>query len=313
MKLSKSFLLGKLCLLGVLVQLFLGRVSAQSILYLADSYGVQTVSPGGTFAQNFIALPDGGSGLAFASSGNLFASSGGNSAIMEIGPGGAISTFVTLTNYGPSAMAFDANGDLFAAIVPTDSVLKITPGGVVTTFASGFHNPTDLAFDSNGNLYVANDLYIVTNGSNLNPIVIGGGTISKITPNGVVSTFAGFFNTPSGMAFDANDNLYVDDSSNNVFKITPNGSISTFFSPNPPGYLGALAFDDNGNLLASAGSNIYTITPGGNVSVYASVRGTEQMALGPASFSAGIPEPTTWVWFVGGLAVAMAAHRKFRR
>ena len=59
---------------------------------------------------------------------------------------------------------------------------------MVRPFASGFNGPAGLAFDPAGNLYVANT---------------GNGTVSKVTPAGVVSTFASGFLQPFGLAFDA--------------------------------------------------------------------------------------------------------------
>jgi len=97
----------------------------------------------------------------------------------------------TLANFnGPTGQAIDTNGNLFVADALNHLIRKITPSGVVTTFAgsgtagstngtgteASFNTPTDLDFDSNGNLFVtdfANHL------------------IRKITPAGIVTTFAG--------------------------------------------------------------------------------------------------------------------------
>jgi hypothetical protein len=86
---------------------------------------------------------------------------------------------------------------------------------VISTFASGFASPQGLAFDASGNLYVANDTVV--------------GTVSKVTPGGVVSTFATGFSAPKGLAFDASGNLYVGNYNNTtVNKVTPAGVVSTF-------------------------------------------------------------------------------------
>ena len=116
-----------------------------------------------------------------------------------------------------------------------------------------------IAADASGNIYVAdqyNDL------------------IRKITPGGLVSTFAGsagvtgsmngttaLFNNPSGVAVDASGNVYVTDSGNGLVReITPGGVVSTFADGfNIPW---AIALDDAGNVYVADACNrlIFKIT-----------------------------------------------------
>ena len=147
--------------------------------------------------------------LAFDASGNLYVVNYGNGTISRMTPAGNVSVFATgFTN--PAGLAFDGNGNLFVANSGNGTVSKVTPAGVVSTFSSGFSNPFGLAFDGNGNLYVA-DFNVFK--------------IYKVTPTGTVSTFVRV-TLPSGLAFDASGNLYV--TSGIITKITPDGITSTF-------------------------------------------------------------------------------------
>ena len=136
-------------------------------------------------------------------------------------------------------MAVDGDGNVYVADSSNHTIRKITPAGVVTTLAgtagswgsadgtgadARFYYPEGVAVDGDGNVYVADT-------SNL--------TIRKITPAGVVTTWAGaatesgfvdgigraaFFDSPSGVAVDGDGNVYVADTSNHAIrKVTPAG------------------------------------------------------------------------------------------
>lgn len=90
-----------------------------------------------------------------------------------------------------------------------------------------FSGVADFAFDSKGNIIAAD---------------AGNHRIRKITPAGVATTLAGksrggfadgkgeeaLFNSPSAIALDKFDNIYVADTGNNAIrKITPDGEVST--------------------------------------------------------------------------------------
>jgi sugar lactone lactonase YvrE len=149
-----------------------------------------------------------------------------------------------------------------------------------TGTAASFNLPFGGEVDSDGNIYIAD---------------MANHLIRKITPSGVVTTFAGSgspgstdgsgtsasFNEPTGIAIDATNNLYVADSKNHkIRKITPFGVVSTFAGTGIKGYLDGtstssnfdlpydLVFDASGNLFVVEyeGCKIRKITPSGTVS-----------------------------------------------
>ena len=158
--------------------------------------------------------------------------------------------------YNPTGMTFDNDGNIIIADSANNAIRKMTPAGVVTTVAGStsgyldgvsgvarFNDPSDVAVDSVGNIFVSEQ---------------GNHKIRKITPAGVVSTFAGptsgnlagsangtgasaSFNYPYGLAIGSDDTLYVADGGNHrIRKITPAGVVTTI-AGSSAGYL-----DDNG-------------------------------------------------------------------
>jgi hypothetical protein len=125
----------------------------------------------------------------------LISNFGGSSSVVEalLGPDPQTLTYASGL-IGPTGMAVDGAKNLYVGVSNSpgnSAIVKVTPSGAVSQFAS-VTNPIGLAFDGVGNLYVASG---------------GGNLVDKISPTGSVSPFATGFNTPGGLAFDANGNL----------------------------------------------------------------------------------------------------------
>ncbi len=234
----------------------------------------------------------------------VFSTLAGASSIGSNDGPGAVARF-----YSPRAVAVDQAGNVYVADAVNDTIRKISPDGIVSTlagtagvFLSGvwdrqntpadidgtgpnarFGNPEGVAVAPDGTLYV---------GDKMNSV------IRKITPQGVVTTWAGYprifgaadgtgtaarFNAPVGVALDAAGNLYVADWQNHqVRKITPAGVVTTL-----AGELGAfghadgtgtaaqfvtvmyLAVDKTGNVYVPDIAAVRKITPDGVVTTIA--------------------------------------------
>jgi sugar lactone lactonase YvrE len=128
----------------------------------------------------------------------------------------------------PNNMAIDATGNLYVADEFNGSVRKITPAGVVTTVAKGFNHPAGVAIDANGTIYVGdkgNNIIRKISTTGVVSILAGSGSAGAANGTGTNATF----DTPLGMTTDASGNVYVSDGNNNLIrKITPAGVVTTF-------------------------------------------------------------------------------------
>jgi DNA-binding beta-propeller fold protein YncE len=143
----------------------------------------------------------------------------------------------------PNGIGIDGSGNLFVADRMNQRIRKITSAGMVSTFVGSIEGvaegtgtsaqirePRRMVVDASGNLYLPTEYRIM-----------------KITPSGVVTTWAGAtawpyplsgsadgtgtnarFSTMEGLAIDASGNIYVADRSNHTIrKITPAGVVTT--------------------------------------------------------------------------------------
>ena len=336
-------------------------VAPDGTVYVADSnnYRVRKFTIGGiittvagTGAQNFTG--DGGPAtsatlnfiedIALAPDGRLFLADFNNFRVRVVS-GGNIATFAGNgnSNYSgdggpatnavlsvPTGLARDKSGNLYVCDQAANRVRRIDPFGTIDVFA-GSNRPgyggdggpatqASLAFPVQVKLDTAGNLYISDNVNN---------RIRKVTPSGVISTFAGTgvsgfsgdggpasaaqFSSPAGLAFDGAGNLYVTDSAR-VRKITPAGIITTVAGNGATGSDGdggpavkatlnapvGLAFDSAGNLyIGDSGANVVRkVSPGGIISTFA--------GSGQAGFS-GDGGPASAALLQGPSGVAMDA------
>ena len=233
--------------------------------------------------------------LALDAQGNIYLT--GLNQIRKISPSGTITIITggsgsgledgdvsTAKFNGLQGIALDQQGNLYVADQFNHRIRKITPTGTVSTLAGSgpsrgpgvflpggyvdgpghvaqFMAPTGIATDQQGNVYVTEM------SENL--------AVRKITPAGVVSTFAKigalYSSTPYGITVDAEGNVFVTERDVNllrhrVHKITPSGEASVI-AGGDRGYadgsgtnarfteLAGIAADGQGNLYVADGGN----------------------------------------------------------
>jgi sugar lactone lactonase YvrE len=203
----------------------------------------------------------------------------------------------------PWGICTDAAGNLYVADYGNSLIRKIDAAGKVSDFAGArgvtgskdgqgtaatFYGPYYIKTDASGNFFVTD---------------LGNSLVRKITPQGMVTTFAGNKNGgfslspgldyPRGIAIDASGSVYVAEGSSQIRKITAAGVATVYaghyYQGTQDGYgpqasfgdLQGLAFDAKGNLYVADEiySMIRKISPADTVSTFAGT-GTNGSANG---------------------------------
>jgi sugar lactone lactonase YvrE len=236
-------------------------------MYVTDRYNyrIRKISTSGqvsTFAGNGNFGVENGNGtnaefkypgmITVDANGNLYVLDESNPQVRKITPAADVSVYAGTGDYGfkdttvvaarfkiCQGIAADAQGNIYVADTDNYRIRKISTAGQVTTIAGSgipghkdgfaaaarFNQPYGIALDAQGNIYVCDN---------------GNYCIRKITPAGVVSTFAGSgfdgfadgdgavaqFSFLPDIAIDSKGNIYVIDR-HRIRKITSAGVVST--------------------------------------------------------------------------------------
>ncbi len=210
-------------------------------------------------------------GVCAGGDGSVYISDSANQRIRKVGPRGDVSTIAGNGKAGysggggqataaeihdPAQLCADAAGGLYFADSANDRVRRIDPSGTITTVAGtgkeGFsgnngpaalaslNHPLGVAVDSQGGIYIADS---------------ANHCVRKVDQAGIVRAYAGTgeagysgdggpatearLDYPTGLAVDAEDNLYIADYYRHcIRKVTPSGIITTVAGTGEAGYSG---------------------------------------------------------------------------
>ena len=284
-------------------------VDAAGNLYVFDQANLRKIDTDGnvsTLFGNSVVNPDGtnlnvpslkgASGICIDKLGTIYLSSGGNNMIYKVKPDMTVENYagddgykgsddgaaIGAGFYNPQGLCIDKAGNIYVADTYNYKVRKISADGKTVTTLAGkgvyedfkpgtgkaavFSEFWCVAVDSKGNVYV--------------PINASRGTaIAKITPAGVVTSFAGDVNELSGegndgtgkaarffrinaIAVDNEDNIIIGENYR-VRKATPSGVVTTLAGINEAqwrdavgpkarfGMINGLSVDNKGNIFVS--------------------------------------------------------------
>ena len=215
-----------------------------------------TFNDGGPAVQGLLHLP---MGVAVDKNGNVFIADTADNLIREVTTDGNITTVAGdgyPSWYGdtglaahaelrsPEDVAVDSSGNIYIADTGNGYIRKITTDGIIDKFAgngtityagdggaatsASLYAPYGIALDSAGNLY------IVENGDSRIRMVDAKGNISTVAGTGTAgsagssgSATSAQLNSPTGVAVDSSNNIYIADALNLAVRKISGGSIST--------------------------------------------------------------------------------------
>jgi sugar lactone lactonase YvrE len=218
----------------------------------------------------------------------------------------------------------DADNNLVVRVL-SDGSYQVVAGNGLTGFSgdggpatgASLNNPSGIAADSAGNIYFSE---------------LGNARVRRVTPDGVISTFAGTGHTgntgdggpatsatlsePVALAVDGSGNLYIADRASGVIRrVGTDGIISTYAGNGKPGYSGdggpateASIFPDTDTMAIDAGGNLYFSEFGNNRVRRVSPDGiiTTVAGTGVASYN-GDNRPASDAWLRNPAGVAVDA------
>jgi sugar lactone lactonase YvrE len=262
--------------------------------------GRRRSSLSGVFLVVAVALAAVGASSAVASSsGGTITTIAGTGTPGSSGDGGPAVSAQLRSAYG---VAVDKQGNVYISDFEDRRVRVVRPNGTIATFAgrSGggvtgdggpatsarIDGPVGLAADAKGNVYIAE---------------YGGYRVRKVSPDGVISTFAGTgqpgfsgdggpataarLYAPAGIAVDAKGNVYIVDSYNHrVRKVDTSGTITTIAGTGVQGASGdggpatsarlqypvGVAVDGQGSVyVVDSSAFVRKVSPGGTITTFA--------------------------------------------
>jgi len=246
----------------------------------------------------------------------------------------------------PTYLARDSSGNIYVSEFFGQRIRKITPGGTISTYAgtgiAGYNGdniaattaqlnyPTGLTFDSAGNLVVADG---------------GNNRVRKISPSGIITTFAGSgvagysgdgrlataatFNQPFDVTYDVPGNLYITDIGNCAVRVVNTaGIINTHAGNGICGYSGdggpatsanlnlprGLTTDSRGNLYIADTSNfrVRAVSATGTITTFAGNGVNGFSGDGGLATSAEIAQPRGLAFHNNTLFISRAGMNRIR-